>query len=240
MVRIIVPAYNEAGNLPTVCRAVAAQAFGPYRLYIVNDGSADATAVVAAELAATYPVTLLPHPTNRGVAAVFRTGLAAVLADSTDGDVVFIMEGDSTSDATLLPTMVAQLVAGSDVVIASRYLPDSGYKHFPWKRWILSRGANLTFRFLFPIRGVTDYSIFYRGYRLAPLRQAWEHYGDAFISSDTFFANCEILLKLRPYTRQITEVPLLYDYGLKRGKSGMKVGKNLMSYLRFIFSAKQL
>ena len=235
MVRIIIPAYNEAANLSQVAREIAEVLRSePHRLYIVNDGSWDTTASVLERLATQAPITILTHPVNRGVAAAFRTGFTSVLSEAANDDVVILMEGDGTSAPSLLPTLLARIRAGADVVIASRYQPGGGYTRFPLKRLVLSRGANLIFRILFPIPGVQDYTIFYRAYRIPPLRATIQAYGQRFIESTTFLANAEILLKLRPHLRRVVEVPLEYDYGKKRGKTGMKIGKNLRSYLAFI------
>lgn len=235
MTRIILPCYNEAGNLPVLLPDIAESLAGePYRLYAVNDGSRDDTASVLAELSRTYPLTILTHEVNRGVAAAFRTGFTAVLQDAQDDEVIVLLEGDGTSSPGLLPDMIRRIRAGADVVIASRYRPGGGYRRFPLKRLLLSRGANLVFRLLFPVAGAKDFTIFYRAYRVPPLRAALEAHGDHFIESDTFLANAEILVKLRPFIRRVEEVPLLYDYGHKKGRSGMKVGKNLASYLSFL------
>lgn len=235
MIRIILPCYNEADNLPALAAEMArVLAHEPYRLYAVNDGSRDRTGAVLAELASRLPMTILDHDVNKGVAAAFRTGFTVVLADAQDHDVVALMEGDGTSLPSLLPEMVARIRSGSDVVIASRYQPGGGYRRFPLKRWLLSRGANLVFRLLFPVAKAKDFTIFYRAYRVPPLRAAMAAHGDRFIESDTFLANAEILVKLRPFVRRVEEVPLLYDYGRKKGKSGMKIWKNLRSYLAFI------
>lgn len=236
MTRIIIPAYNEGANLGPLAAAIATALDGePYRLYLVNDGSRDDTAAVATSLQHRFPLTLLTHEVNRGVAAAFRTGFqAAVIRDSADDDVVVLLEGDGTSDPALLPEMARRVRAGADLVIASRYRPGGGYRRFPLKRHLLSRVANLLFRLAFPIPGVRDYSIFYRAYRVPPLRSCMAAYGPRFIEATTFLANAEILVKLRPYVRRAEEVPLLYDYGRKQGKSGMKVGKNLRSYLAFL------
>lgn len=235
MIRLIIPCYNEAENLPTLAAEIArVLAQEPYRLYTVNDGSTDRTGAVLAELALRFPVTILDHGVNRGVAAAFRTGFTTVIRDATEEDVVILMEGDGTSTPTLLPELVARIRGGADVVIASRYTRGGGYRNFPLKRLLLSRGANAIFRVAFPLRGVRDYTIFYRAYRVPPLRAAMAAHGDRFIESDTFLANAEILVKLRPFVRRVEEVPLLYDYGQKKGKSGMKVGKNLRSYLAFL------
>lgn len=235
MIRVIIPAYNESKNLPRVIPDVsAALKNSEHRIYVVDDGSTDMTAEVLVTLASRYPLTVLTHRPNKGVAAAFRTGFTAVMRDAAEQDVVVLMEGDGTSLPELLPEMAQRIQNGADIVIASRYRQGGGYKNFPLKRLLLSRGANLVFRILFPIPSVTDYSIFYRAYRVPPLRATIAQHGDTFIASETFFANIEILLKLRPYLKRIEEVPLNYDYGLKRGKSGMKVWKNLRSYLRFI------
>ncbi len=234
MIRIIIPCYNEAANLPGLFAALREALAEPYRITAVNDGSADATAVVLTDLALEHHVTILTHQQNQGVAAAFRTGFTAVIREAADDDVVAVLEGDRTSTPSLLPDMVRRVRAGADVVIASRYRLGGGYKNFPLKRLILSRGANSVFRLFFPIAGATDYSIFYRAYRVPPLRACLQAHGDRFIESTTFLANAEILLKLRPFIRRVDEVPLLYDYGAKRGKSGMKVGTNLRSYLVFI------
>ena len=45
-------------------------------------------------------------------------------------------------------------------------------------RRVLSWGASLLLRAVFPIRGVRDYTCGYRAYRAPVLRQAFERYGD--------------------------------------------------------------
>lgn len=235
MVRLIIPAYNEAANLPQLVREIEDVIRGePHRLYIVNDGSRDETSSVLERLAAEAPITVLTHPVNCGVAAAFRTGFTAALAEAEENDAVVLMEGDGTSPPALVPIFLSRIRAGADVVIASRYQPGGGYTRFPFKRLVLSRGANFIFRVLFSIPGVFDYTIFYRAYRVPPLRAAVHAHGERFIESTTFLANAEILLKLRPHLRRVEEVPLEYDYGKKQGKTGMKIWKNLRSYLTFI------
>jgi dolichol-phosphate mannosyltransferase len=235
MMRIIIPAYNEAKNVPAVVQEIS-QALGqmPYEIILVNDGSTDTTAAIAEELKLRFPIVVLSHPSNRGVAEVFRTGLTHTVEKSQAEDIIVIMEGDGTSDPQLLPELAQRIQDGADLVIASRYQPGGAYKHFPLKRLLLSRGANLVFRLLFPIKNVKDYSIFYRAYRAQCLKLAMAHYHQQFITVQTFFANIEILFHLQPFVKRIEEVPLVYDYGKKQGKSSMKIGKNLRSYLLFI------
>ena len=94
----------------------------------------------------------------------------------------------------------------------------------------LSRAANLMLRLFCRIRGVRDYTIFYRAYRAGPLRRALEAYGDRFTSVGGFACNAEMLLRLGPFIRRVREVPFIYDYGVKKGASSMSIGGNLRSY----------
>lgn len=235
MIRLILPAYNEAANLPSLASDISRVLQNePFRLFAVNDGSADATGAALANLATRYPLTVLTHPVNEGVGAAFRNGFRLALDGAADSDIIVLMESDGTSTPALLPAMLSRIRAGAQVVIASRYQTGGGYANFPWQRLLLSRGANALFRLVFPIPGVRDYTIFYRAYRAGPLRAAAKHYGESLIESPTFLANAEVLLKLRPFAHRVEEVPLLYDYGKKKGRSGMKVWKNLKSYLIFV------
>ena len=61
---VFFPAYNDSGTIASmVIRAVqAASALTPdYEVIVVNDGSADATAEIADELARTYPRVRVVH-----------------------------------------------------------------------------------------------------------------------------------------------------------------------------------
>ncbi|MFA5140278.1 MAG: glycosyltransferase family 2 protein [Elusimicrobiota bacterium] len=233
--RLVIPAYNEGKNLASLCERIRLSVKPlerPYELFIVNDGSVDDTEAVAKELSKAHPIKLLRHERNRGIAAVFLTGLRAALEGAAEDDAVFIIEGDGTSSPELLPRMLEALTPPCDVVIASRYVPGGSYKGFPVKRLLLSRGANLLLRWICPMAGVRDYTIFFRAYRAGPLRKAVSAYGDRFTSVGGFACNAEMLLRLRDHINAVREIPFEYDYARKKGKSGMRISDNLLSYAR--------
>lgn len=77
---IVVPAWNEAGNLPACLRSLHATFSGTaYEILVVDDGSTDQTRAVARQLAAEQPgrVRVLAHPVNQGLGAALRSGFAA-------------------------------------------------------------------------------------------------------------------------------------------------------------------
>jgi dolichol-phosphate mannosyltransferase len=84
MVSIVVPAWNEEGNLPSCLDTLHATFAGsPYEVLVVDDGSKDSTLDVARRLAEVHPglVRVLAHEANQGLGAALRTGFAEAKGD---------------------------------------------------------------------------------------------------------------------------------------------------------------
>jgi glycosyltransferase involved in cell wall biosynthesis len=97
-----------------VIRAVkAASELTPdYEVIVVNDGSADATAEIADELARTYPrVRVVHHPANRGYGGALQTGFR-----SATKDWVFYTDGDAQYDPAELALLWARMSDNADLV----------------------------------------------------------------------------------------------------------------------------
>src|SRR4029079_3500167 len=94
---VFFPAYNDSGTIASmVIRAAqAAAALTPdYEVIVVNDGSVDATAQIAEELARTYPhVRVVHHPRNRGYGGALQTGFR-----SATKELIFYTDGDAQYD----------------------------------------------------------------------------------------------------------------------------------------------
>jgi dolichol-phosphate mannosyltransferase len=240
---VIVPAYNEEQNLPTllpdVVRTVSATGH-PLKILVINDGSRDRTREIGEKMGETLPVEVISHPTNYGVGRVFLTGLRAAVKLAAPSDVIVLMEGDSTSSPELLPEFIRRIDGGDDVVIGSRYETGGRYHKFPPKRLFLSLMANASMRFLFPISQARDYTIFYRAYRASVLKRAFDLYGDELIETKTFVCNAELLIKLNHVSPlRISEVPLVYRYDLKKGKSKMPITRTMREYLSFVRQSRK-
>lgn len=117
---IVVPAFNEAGSIISVVENIS-KALPDADVVVVNDGSTDATSV----LAKTSGVTVLDLPFNLGVGAALRLGFVYAIRNGYS-DVVQV-DADGQHD----PFQIAKLLNvpnDLDVVIGSRFLdPESKY-----------------------------------------------------------------------------------------------------------------
>src|SRR4051794_19511106 len=90
-ISIIVPALNEAANLPALADRVDRALTGKsYELLIVDDNSRDNTREVSAELSAKFPLRLIvrEHPTN-GLSGAVLHGIA-----ESRGSKLVVMDAD--------------------------------------------------------------------------------------------------------------------------------------------------
>ncbi len=228
---VIIPAYNEGPNLGVVLQDLQhLSATLPLGVIVVNDGSRDNTLEVAESFCDKLDLDIVTHPVNLGVPMTFYDGLVAAAKRAQSGDCIFIMEGDGTSDLKCMPEMAQRVYGGDDVVVASRYVRGGGYLNFPWQRTAGSWVVNVVLSVFFHVRGITDYTIFYRAYRADAVQQALDHFGANYVTTRSFAANLEVLLRVLPFSKRFSEVPLLYDYGLKKSKSKMNVFKTLREY----------
>lgn len=230
MIHVLFPAYNEEGSIGPALGALA-QAMGgrglELRAVLVDDGSTDGTVAEArradAASGGALRLEVLSHGENRGLGAGLKTGIDACLARAAEGDVIVTLDADNTHPPALIPTMLAKLAEGLDVVIASRYQPGSAVHGVPPHRRVLSDGARLLFQALFPWPGVRDYTCCFRAYRVPILRRARAVYGDDLLTARGFEAVMDLLLCLRQVGARAGEVPLVLRYEKQAGRSKMRV-----------------
>jgi len=119
---LVIPAFNEAPRLPALLSGIA-DLHLDLEIVVVDDGSRDATASVAAAAGAT----VLRHPFNLGYGAGLQTGYKYAL--SAGADYVVQMDADGQHDARDIPRLAAPILRGEcDLVIGSRFLEPTGYE----------------------------------------------------------------------------------------------------------------
>ena len=143
-VTVVIPCLNEAESLPAVLAAMPAG----YRPLVVDNNSTDDTAEVARAHGA--EVVLETRP---GYGAAVHAGVVAA-----GTPVVAVLDGDGSLDPRALPTMVAELDRGADMVVGRRR-PVPGL-HWPWHArlgtaavaWRLRSRHNLPVHDIAPMR----------------------------------------------------------------------------------------
>jgi len=234
---LALPAYNEEASLPELLERVG-EAFAdsglPYEVVIVDDGSTDDTAQIAAQMSFQMPVHLFKHEQNQGLGRTLADGLREAVDRAGERDIIITMDADNTHPPGLVQRMVQMIHEGCDCVIASRFQPGSRVVGVPIERHFLSIGARLLFTALFPTRGIRDYTSGFRAYRASVLRSAFERYGDDFVSETGFSCMADVLLKLRRMKCVFGEAPLRLRYDQKGGESKMKVFRTIGLTLKLL------
>ena len=189
------PAHNEAANLAALVEEALATLPGladRFEIIAVDDGSRDATAAIAEELAERHPdvVRLVRHPVNLGYGAAVRTGFGSArfeLIAFTDGDRQF-----KVADLGRLTARLAEPDA-PDAAVGYRIK-----RADPLVRTLYARAYRLANRLFFGLR-VTDVDCACKLFRREALEAIRVESGGAFFSA-------ELLVKLEATGRRIAEV----------------------------------
>lgn len=123
---IIIPTFNERGNLPAlVDRIENALGSAGWEIIFVDDSSSDGTAEAARVMAvADLRIRVIQRIGRRGLASAVIEGMCATAAPF-----VAVMDADHQHDPALLPDMLVAVDAGeADIAIASRFLEGASAK----------------------------------------------------------------------------------------------------------------
>lgn len=110
-VSVVLPAKNEAEGLRGTLQALRRVLPGA-EIIVVDDGSTDDTAAVAAELGAR----VLSSPYSMGNGAAIKRG-----ARAAGGDVIVFMDADGQHDPAHIPLLLERLEAGYDMAVGARH-----------------------------------------------------------------------------------------------------------------------
>ena len=124
--QMIIPALNEENRLPPTLRTLRAYALaaadgaGPIDVIVVDNGSTDATAVVARQHDSPAMSVRVVRCESRGKGAAVRAGVAASTADR-----IGFMDADGATDLSALADATLLLDSGADLAIGSRAVTGS-------------------------------------------------------------------------------------------------------------------
>lgn len=235
----LIPVFNESQNLETLAKRIIPLYPDQHKFFVfVDDGSTDQTVSLIRSLFAGHTIQVIEKPENIGPGDSFNRGFEWILDHSNcENDLVITMEGDNTSDISILPHMVKIAEMGYDLVLSSVYVQGGGFEKTSLLRKIISFIANMLFRVFFNIKVLT-LSSFYRVYKITLLQKIKKESG-ILIREKGFICMLEILIKAIHANAKVIEVPMLLKSDQRKGKSKMKIMINSLSYLRFLLSYKK-
>jgi len=138
-VSVVIPAKNEAPNLPHVFATIPA--WVDEIVFVDGKSTDDSIAVVQG----IYPAAKIVRQQGNGKGDALRAGFA-----ECTGDIIVMMDADGSTDGAEIPRFVSALVTGADYVKGSRCASGGGSDDITWTRrlgnLILSRLVNFLFK----------------------------------------------------------------------------------------------
>lgn len=139
---IIIPTYNEIGNIEKMVRKVFSLS-KPFHLLIVDDGSPDGTAQRVKVLQTEFPdsLFLIERKGKLGLGTAYIAGFHWALA--REYQFIFEMDCDfSHNPDDLLRLKEAVESGNADIAVGSRYVKGGGFVNWPQDRIFISKGAS--------------------------------------------------------------------------------------------------
>jgi dolichol-phosphate mannosyltransferase len=200
---VVLPTYNEAGNIESFVEAVRDKLPASARILIVDDNSPDGTGQIADRLAERLPsVSVLHRPRKEGLGPAYVAGFRRALAEGA-GHLVE-MDSDFSHDPAYLPRL---LEAGerADLAIGSRYVDGGGVTEWSALRRAISRGGSAYARLVLGVK-VRDLTGGFKCFR----REVLEAIDLDSISSRGYAFQVEMTYRALERGFKVVEVPIVF------------------------------
>jgi dolichol-phosphate mannosyltransferase len=201
---VVLPTYNEAGNLSGISAAIL-EALPGAVLLVVDDGSPDGTGGIADAIGAADPRVRVRHRTaKQGLGRAYLDGFGIALAGGAT--CVVQMDADWSHDPAALPDLVAPIVDGrADLVIGSRYVSGGGVTDWGVFRRLVSRGGSVFARIVLRL-SPHDLTGGFKAWRAATLA-AVPFEG---VRAGGYVFQIEMTYRASRFGARLTEVPIVF------------------------------
>jgi dolichol-phosphate mannosyltransferase len=157
---IVLPTYNEAGNIVRTLDRIYTAVKGSdvnFLTLVVDDNSPDGTAAIALAYGEKNPnVHVLQRQGKEGLGAAYIAGMRYALR-KFDPEVIMEMDADGSHNANDIPRLINAIDEGADVAIGSRYVAGGSIpEKWGFYRKLNSTVANTLVRSVLSIGGVKD------------------------------------------------------------------------------------
>jgi glycosyltransferase involved in cell wall biosynthesis len=227
-VTIVIPAKNEAKNLPLVFERLPT---GPYELILVDGDSTDDTVEVARRL---RPDITVIGQNRKGKGNALACGFSVA-----SGDFIVMLDADGSTDPEEIPRFIDALKQGADFAKGSRFLPGGGSSDISRMRQMGNYFLNKIVNVLYGTK-YTDLCYGYNAFRRQCLKVMELEVGtmseagsEAMLWGDGFEVETLINVRIAKSGLRVTEVPS-YEQRRHFGSSNLNAFSDGVRVLRTI------
>ena len=215
-VTLIIPTLNEAENLTALLPQVI-KVPGLDEILLVDGHSKDKTVEIAKKLC---PGLRVVYQDGKGKGNALRYGI-----DQSAGDIVITIDADGSMDPGEIPSFVAPLLQGFDLVKGSRFLPGVGTKDMPSSRVFGNRVFTVLVNILYRAK-FTDLCYGYNAF--------WKRvFQKNKLTYDGFEIETEMYIRALKGKAKIKEVPS-FEHARLNGEGGLRTYRDGWRIIRTI------
>ncbi len=226
-VSVVVPAYNEesriAATLETLCEHMQQRPWD-WEIRIVDDGSTDRTASIAAGFASEEPRLVVQREPHRGKGGAVKAGLLAAR-----GWYRFMCDADLSMPISQLMRFMPPLLDGFDVAIGTREGVAARRVGEPLYRHLVGRAFNAFVQQLI-LPGIEDSQCGFKMFTAPAVEAIFPH-----VTVDGWAFDVEVLTVARATRLRVVEVPIEWHY---RRDSRLSIVRDGMTMVRELVRIK--
>lgn len=222
MISVILPTYNERGNLEILVRKIL-KIFNQKNIngfiIIVDDNSPDGTGKIAQRLAYQFPqkIFVIHRSQKLGLGSAYIDGFKKAL--SLGADFIFEMDADLSHNPNDIPRFL-ETIKNYDLVLGSRYINGGGIKNWSLIRRLISKGGTFYARSVLGLP-IYDLTSGFKCFR----RKVLEKINLDQIKSNGYSFQIELTHLANQHGFKIKEIPIIFT---ERGNGVSKFSKKII------------
>ncbi len=229
---IVIPAYNEekilADTTSKLYNFCGNNLKDDWQLVIVNNKSTDKTTTIAKSLAGKYNQISYLYLDKKGKGRAIRAGWLKDLAD-----IYCFMDADLATDLSALPSLIQEIKNGYDLVIGSRFCPQSKVKRSLSRR-LISKFYRLVLKIIFKTK-IKDVPCGFKAISSKVKKELLPQ-----VKNEEWFFDSELVILAEKQGYKIKEIPVTWtEPRQKDNKSRVKILPIICSYFKEFINLKR-